>query len=310
MINTPSLPRDLQSLADTIEIYSTQRPQLKTILQAFTPLFQEREKLTQRFFAEAMPPLSPIDTSRWETGNNGIPILADVSLAALKAWLEISQKTFLPILQTALSDSKEIKEIITTFQSEKINIIACLEGLFNGDDAELTAQAKANGVHAGLLYFVLSVFAAPIIEVVGKNIEKQIPERFWQEGFCPVCGNLPSFAVLSRIPESEPNSLVGGGGKKFLNCSFCGHIWSFRRDACPACQNTKSGTREVFFAHKAKQEKIEVCSECKTYLPCIDLREYFKDPNPLVVPLGLIHLNIIAHQKGYTPLVPTPWNSF
>jgi FdhE protein len=108
---------------------------------------------------------------------------------------------------------------------------------------------------------------------------------------------------------TDLDQLVGGGGKKFLHCSLCGHDWRFMRNTCPACGNDENESREVFYTDNAKFERIEACHKCGKYCLNVDMRECEPLPDLDTIQIGLIHLDIFARENGLEPISPTLWNT-
>ena len=249
------LPRGPQSVLDSIAIYCRQRPQLKEILETFQPIFEKRASLAEKFSSMELHDIPALDFGRWNMENQGISILAGVPLSFLAAWLNISLQEMLPLLQANMPNGQELEKVNKAFEQGKLNPVTCLETLIAGDLPGMKRFAEKTNCSESVLYFACSMIASPALEALTGPILQQVPELFWKEGFCPVCGSFPSIAVLSRPEKTALESLIGGGGKKFLHCSLCGHEWYFRRDTCPACQNAEPGTKEIFYASKAKQER-------------------------------------------------------
>lgn len=148
----------------------------------------------------------------------------------------------------------------------------------------------------------------PLLNAMRTRLGELIPREGWEQGTCPMCGSLPAMACLSPKENHDLESLVGGGGRKYLHCALCGHDWRYRRDACPACNNDDQHTREVLYDENNRRERIEACEQCGTYLVSIDLREYDPLPHLSVAPMSFVHLDIIARQREYSPLTPSIWN--
>ncbi|WP_051694259.1 formate dehydrogenase accessory protein FdhE [Desulfohalovibrio reitneri] len=298
-----------ETVSQTIERYASQRPQMEPILRAFESPLRERAKLREEFARDSLD-LSGIDCSRLVGGDTGAPLLAGVDLAFLARWIERSASALLPLLQRAMPDSQELDRIAEAASGKGLDLKACGRMLLDGDRASLEREAEVFGVSPAMLEFTLAeILAAPLASLTDQ-LQEKLHEASWRQGVCPVCGSFPSVACLGRPETVELDSLVGGGGQKYLHCSLCGHDWRYRRDACPACENADPGTREMHHAVKARQERIEACTKCGAYFLCIDLREYAEDPDLSVAPLALMHLDIIASGKGYRPLAPAPWNTF
>ncbi len=295
-----------ESVRVTIERYCEQRPSQKEILEAFAPLLEMRAQLEDELSTESLD-LKCVDAARLE---QGVPLVSDIDLEMVMPWITRSAQKILPILQSVIPDNTEITAIIAALDAETLQLKTCCISRLSNDSASLAKRAEAAGVDVGILSFVIEQILGAPMAALAKQYNELHAQFHWTQGYCPICGTLPSYGTLSRPEPTELDALVGGGGQKHLHCALCGNEWRYRRDACPACGNSHPGSREMYHAEKAKQERIEVCTKCNSYFPCIDLREYETDPNGLVVPLALMHLDIIAAQKQFRPLVPAPWNTF
>jgi len=106
---------------------------------------------------------------------------------------------------------------------------------------------------------------------------------------CPRCNSLPLLGVLRQ---------EGDGGKRFLQCSFCGVEWEFRRILCAHCGEEREQQLPVYIAEEMPHIRVETCESCKYFLRAIDLT---KDGNaiPLVDDLAAIPLSLWAEHNGY-----------
>jgi len=309
MTQTIEVPKGPQAVSETLERYCLQRPQLEAVLQPFKPLLEERARLAESLASREID-LHWLDMARLEPGNQGVPLLSGAPLDFLASWVELAAETMLPVLQRAMPHADRLTAVASAIEENSIDLLPCCEYLLAQDHTALEKVAQEAKLDPAILRFALEQILAPAVAAMAARLRQKLTETGWRQGFCPVCGTFPSIATLSKPEPIDLDSLVGGGGKKFLHCSLCGHDWHFRRDACPACENADPGTREMLHAQKARQERIEACTRCKAYFLCIDLREYSQDPDLSVAPLGLMHLDVIAAQKGYVPLAPAPWNTF
>ena len=309
MSNATTISKGQESIRGTIERYSRQRPQIEGILKAFQPLLEERVRLIENFI-ETPVDLGHIDRSRLDLGNPGLPLLAGGSLDFLASWIEQSAKAILPALRKALPDSKGMEDIAQALDEKRLGLMQCCTLFMDKDNFSLEKAAKDAEVNPGMLHFAIEQILSAPVGAVARLLRANNQEMTWKQGYCPVCGSFPSVACLSRPEPTDLDNLVGGGGQKILHCSLCGNDWRFRRDACPACDNADPGSREILSVEKAKFERVDACTKCKAYFPCVDLREYADLPDLSVAPLALMHLDIIAAQKGYAPLATAPWNTF
>lgn len=97
---------------------------------------------------------------------------------------------------------------------------------------------------------------------------------------CPVCGEQPSFSVLS------------GKGARSLICSFCWHEWPVTRIFCPFCSNMESDSLSYLYIKNEKQIRADLCKKCMKYIKSIDLRELDKDFYPHLEIVSSVSLDI------------------
>ena len=60
---------------------------------------------------------------------------------------------------------------------------------------------------------------------------------------------------------------------------------------------------EIIFVEGREHERIEACHQCKKYIPGIDLRNLANEVVLEVAGFGLMHLDAIAQEKGFLPIV-------
>lgn len=204
-----------------------------------------------------------------------------------------------------------LERLATTFASgESIASLADEAGL----DQLLLDFVAGFVVSAVLRAMVLATTTASENAPESEN-EEPAPwqkNEIWQQGYCPVCGALPSFSWLDKPGIDHKNAyLVGGGGKKHLYCGVCGADWAFQRGACPACDKKGSDAIEILQESGQKNgERLDWCTSCKGYCPCVDLREREFVPDPDAIALGMMHLDMVAAKKKLRPLRPAFWNMF
>jgi FdhE protein len=57
-------------------------------------------------------------------------------------------------------------------------------------------------------------------------------------------------------------------------------------------------------------ERVDIRPHCAHHLPCFDLREADVSPHLGTMAVGLAHLDMLAQEKGFHPMIRTPWNTF
>lgn len=107
----------------------------------------------------------------------------------------------------------------------------------------------------------------------------------WVQGYCPVCGGWPNFAML----ESER-------GARQLLCSRCNSQWQYSRVGCPFC---KSKEKQTYYASDDGLYRLYVCPDCRRYLKTIDLREIQRQVHPEVERLLTVDMDLAAQAEGF-----------
>lgn len=119
----------------------------------------------------------------------------------------------------------------------------------------------------------------------------------WEKGYCPVCGEFPSVALIEEK-----------GGKRFLHCSSCGQDWRFTRVVCPYCEKEAQREMDYYYVENKTEESAFVCDQCKKYLVTLYRagRLYSRDMD--ISAISLVHLDMIMQEKGFEPMVTCAWN--
>jgi FdhE protein len=160
------------------------------------------------------------------------------------------------------------------------------------------------------LSFVVNLVLSTVLQSLAPYLADRITELPWNRGYCPICGSLPSIGYLSKVLSTSNEFLVGGGGQRYLHCAMCGHDWRVARHFCAACERDDNDEHLYFQVRDSASERVDVCHHCGHYLPCFDLRETDGLPHMDMVAVGLAHLDMLAQEKGFRPMVRAPWNTF
>lgn len=131
----------------------------------------------------------------------------------------------------------------------------------------------------------------------------QVDQGAWQRGYCPVCGGGPDVGMLAEGQQT---------GTLWLHCGQCSALWSFPGMRCPACDCVDPTRLEVLRAEDDKaapHEGAPCCRDCRTYYPAVKLGELAGRINLEMLPLSLLHLDLLAQERGLTPVAPSPWNT-
>ena len=297
---------DRKTVVSTLDAIKKRAPAYTELAERFGPLFLEQARLSEEFAAEGLA-LPEIDASR---ANQGVPVLVDTDLAPWAESLKKSAAAMLPLLFDVLGPDKDAWEKLKLFMEDSDGIAGLAQARIEGNWKHFESTSVQLGItpYTTLLYISEAVFS-PVLRALAAGLGEPLSSLGWDEGYCPVCGATPSIAQLSPKEVTDLDQLVGGGGKKFLHCSLCGHDWRYKRNACPACGNDENESREVFYQEKAKFERVEACHKCGKYCLSIDMRECEPLPDLDVAQIGLIHLDIFAREHDLSPISPTLWNS-
>ncbi|MCJ2163997.1 MULTISPECIES: formate dehydrogenase accessory protein FdhE [unclassified Pseudodesulfovibrio] len=294
-----------KTVNSTLEAIQKRSPAYSELTTRFGPLLLEKallmdELTTANIKAPAM------DVSRLSAG---VPILADMDCTPWTDLMQTSIGRLLPIVAEILQLDTNDMNALQAYLDHPEHISGLAQALIEGNWKHFeNTSVQLNIKPATLLYISETVFG-PVFRAIVGSLGESLSELHWEHGSCPACGSTPTIAYLSPKETTELDQLVGGGGKKYLHCSLCGHDWRFKRNGCPACGNDENNTRDIFTVDNRSHERIEACGACGTYILGIDLRECAELPDLDTIHIGLIHLDIHAQDQGLMPMARTIWNS-
>lgn len=289
----------------SLETLRKDRPAYAELIDLFGPLLRTREKLASEFAKTCSTPPEHTISAR----KQGVHLLAGNNLRSWSPLLEQAAEELFPVLGKILNLPDLAGIVSGHLAKEQTDLTTMALLRLEGDEASIDRAATDMNLPAASLGFVLENLLAPVLSAVASRIEEGPNWGDWTQSVCPVCGSLPAFAYLSLREPAHTEQIVSGGGRKYLHCGLCGHDWRVRRDACPSCGTAETEKRELLFAEETPRERIEACHYCKSYNLCIDLREYDTPPALDTVPLGLLHLDILAQGKSLRPLAWNTWNT-
>ncbi|WP_272699924.1 formate dehydrogenase accessory protein FdhE [Desulfovibrio sp. Fe33] len=297
---------DQKTVATTLDAIKKRVPAYTELAETFGPLFVEKARLRDEF-AAAGPVAPAIDTAR---ANQGVPVLVDTDFSPWAESLKKSAAALLPLLFDVFKPDEKAWRNLEAFLDDSDKIAGLAQARIEGNWKHFENTSVQLGItpYTTLLYISETVFS-PVLCALTDALGEPLSKLPWDEGYCPVCGSAPSISQLSPKEVTELDQLVGGGGKKFLHCSLCGHDWRYKRNACPSCGNDENESREIFFMDDVKFERIEACHKCGKYCLNIDMRECDPQPDLDAVQIGLIHLDIFAREHDLSPISSTLWNS-
>lgn len=241
----------------------------------------------------------------------GTPILEHPNYPSVDFHLRQTAAMLLPALKQAFPALRENIETLAELSRSEQFARDCQALLISGDADLLRRLAEESGLSPEILAFALDCLARPVLELQAAALAPVLQEvswTLWNKGRCPVCGGSPSMSLLQPGPEEPNEFLKNVSAQRWLCCSSCAHAWRLARTICPFCEHDEKKDREYFHVEDQMQERVETCKHCNHYLLTIDVRDRVAPVDHRVAPLGLIHLDLLARERGYLPLADTPWN--
>ena len=269
-----------------------QNPHSAELLKAFRPVMTRQRRLTDSLTLPSLD-YSAVDRNRLRAG---VPFIRQIPLFSPED----------PLDRIALSLAEAVKEGMPKLTEEMDRLSALISGgklrwkdCFGARPGGENEEPRASGLcnspsNASLLW---SLTARVLLERRGREASKALEPFDWEKGYCPVCGEFPSIALI----EEE-------GGKRFLHCSSCGQDWRFTRVVCPYCEKESSKEMEYFYVEGKTQESAFVCDRCKKYLVTLYRAGRLLARDMDVSAVSLVHLDMIMQDKGYEPMVACAWN--
>ncbi len=269
-------------------------PQLSNIYGAFRNVLAEGAAVKAELPTTDFSDLE-IDCERY---SQGVPLLTKESFVVDRKSFQEASGRLLPLMGKSFPGVREqlkvLNEVIhdSSFESE---IVAM--AVISGNSEEIQRTVKNLDVDTGTLRFAIGLVIKPFAEKIGESLPALPEDMQWHQGYCPVCGSWPELSILE-----------GKEGRRWLRCSFCGHEWRFMRIQCPFCGNSDHEKLEVLFQEGREHERAELCHECMKYVVAIDTRERSEDLPHEIAALGMVYLDMLVQDKGYSPGAAIPWN--
>ncbi len=136
----------------------------------------------------------------------------------------------------------------------------------------------------GVAALAVSFALAPYLQKAAKVIMPHLDQSLWRRGYCPVCGGLPSLAILTAER-----------GDRYLVCARCTSRWLYKRMGCPFCKAEAMD----YYPSEDGFYRLYVCDECKNYLKALDLRNTIREICLPVEHLVTVSMDLAARREGY-----------
>lgn len=303
------LPVDVEKeINGLVAAILAKRPRLEGLLKPFAALFIEKARVRDDL-------KDCLDSAQLQTLgqrlSEGVPILSGVSFGFIKPALDGAFTALVPAVKAWFPAIAPVLDRIEIEQRNgSIDLSHLAEEYLVGGLKGFREPPPAMEVDRHGLGFIVHLALSTVLQPLAPALAAKFGEIHWNRGYCPVCGSLPFISYLSKPQTASSEFLVGGGGQRYLHCAVCGHDWHVRRHLCAACEKDDSDQHMYFSVPDATAERVDICHHCAHYLPCIDLRETDALPHLDTMAVGLAHLDMLAQEKGFEPMVRMPWNTF
>ncbi|MCF8118657.1 MAG: formate dehydrogenase accessory protein FdhE [Deltaproteobacteria bacterium] len=305
MENPVSAKDEVASLKNQVDNMVERKPFLKETLNAFKELMIAEAELRAELMTRPAPGMPPPDALRLSAG---VPALSDMELAPLFPDLTDGLKTMLAALKRSFPPlKKEAERLAARVAEDPEAPAAWIRLLVRNEEDALKKWADELELEPASFRFALEKSLKPFLQWLAHGVAPHLEQMSWDRGYCPICGAYPDTSYLKK-GEEESEYLVAHGGRRWLHCALCSHEWRLHRIVCPYCGNEDADTLEYFSSEESPAERLHVCHTCKKYLPCLDTSELIEVPPADLMPFELLHLDLIAQEKGFSPMAWRHWN--
>lgn len=301
MLQEECSPERLETEIQRVKDY---KPPIGKVLDSFGKVLLTRAKLKKELVENSRA--EDPDMSRFTAG---VPVLSGLEISK---WFSEIDKGFLRMLEAvkeAFPGLEKEAGAVGDYVAENPDEPGdWMNAVLEGRTALFRELGDKLDVEAETVRFVLEQCLKPFFEACAAHMAPQVEKVRWDKGYCPVCGAYPDSTYLKKGKE-EFDYLVAHGGQRWMHCSLCSYEWRLRRMVCPYCANEEAESLEYFQAEDMGHERFYACNKCKRYVTCIDVSELVDVPPGDLLPFELLHLDLIAQQKGYKPMAWGVWNA-
>ncbi|KIE17912.1 hypothetical protein DS62_09250 [Smithella sp. SC_K08D17] len=271
-----------------------QNPQNREIIKAFEPIIIMQRQLAAQSSSQSLD-CSLIDKEKLRAG---VPVSRQINLFLPEDSLkEITLAMASAVKEGMPQLTENIDKISGLIQENKITPADYFKALTDDKNKAADDWIKDLKTSPSNASFLMSLVIRVVLERRAKEITAVLGAFDWEKGYCPICGEFPSIALI----EEE-------GGKRFLHCSSCGQDWRFTRVSCPYCEKEELQGMDYFYVENKTQESAFICDKCKKYLITLYRagKVFARDMD--ISAISLIHMDMIMQGKGYEPMAICAWN--
>lgn len=286
-----------ESVSRALDSLKKELPPLENIIAAFREIFVEKARLKAEISPGQEPDIGLPDTARFEQGAPLLTSWADLVDCDGAMWMKAADR-LIPAMEKGFPQlTGEIRKLKQALEQRELDPRAFVKAMAADHPEEMEAIASPMDIEPRTIGFLLRQIMKPLAEKKAELLKPLIKDLVWRKGYCPICGSMPELAYLR-----------GKEGRKWLRCSLCANEWRFGRLVCPFCENNEREELLAYYIADRDRERVEVCQQCKRYVPSLDLRDRSSEPLLEVAALGLVHLDVLAQQNGFLPAAICAWN--
>lgn len=193
---------------------------------------------------------------------------------------------------------------------------ALLAGIAPGAEdakAQHSMEALAARLHlaSAALHMTATEGLLAVLTSEAVRLSPQIDQDAWRRGYCPVCGGGPDVGFQKEAKE-DSEFLIAKAGQLWFHCGQCAALWRFPRMRCAACDCEDPARLEILLAEsdpRSEFERAHLCLDCRTYFNTVNMVDRTDRINLEMLAMSLLHLDVLAQERGFTPMAPSPWNT-
>jgi len=138
---------------------------------------------------------------------------------------------------------------------------------------------------------LLRLTLLPSLEHIATQLTPLRASQPWGRGYCPTCGAWPVLAEQRGLEQW-----------RYLRCGLCASAWEVDRLLCPFCTTRDFHVLGYLQVEgEEPRQRIATCDTCQSYLKLRSTLTPLTTPQLLVEEIALVHLDLIAMDKGYSP---------
>lgn len=271
-----------------------QNPQSSELLKAFGPIIARQRQLADSI---SLPKLdySSVDKEKLRAG---VSVIRQINLFSFQDPLEEIALSLVAAVKQGLPKlTEELERLSDLISKGKLRLADYFEVHPNDENKTMEGWDNNLKISPSNASFLLSLVARVLLERRAGEATEALGEFAWEKGYCPVCGEFPSIALIEEQ-----------GGKRFLHCSSCGQDWRYTRVVCPYCEKEASKEMDYFYVENKTQESAFVCDQCRKYLVTLYRAGRLHARDMDISAISLVHLDMIMQDKGYEPMAACVWN--